>query len=141
MTPSQGPIRRPAEASEPPAIRATHRDAELAPVEQAPVPVPPGFIAWRIVGTTGVTMLPALVPRVPARVWRGYRARVITNLTGRCPLCEAVADVDVDPSHRVGWALLPVTVGVVHAPGCSAHFTDADRRWFDSRALREGNSQ
>lgn len=106
---------------------------ELALVEQAPVPTPPGFVAWRIVGTTGVTVLPALVLNVPARVWRGYRARVLTNLTGRCPLCEAVADVNVDPSHRAGWALLPVTVGVVHLPGCSTQFTDADRRWFDPR--------
>ena len=111
--------------------------AHSAEVEQAPLPCPPGFVVWRVVGETASAMLPALLLNPPARVWRGYRARVIATLTGRCPLCGEVASLSADPeTHRAAWAVTPVTVGIDHLPGCEAVFQEPDRKWFDPRALR-----
>jgi hypothetical protein len=63
-------------------------------VEQAPVPTPPGFVAWRIVGTRACTVMPQLLPNAPFRVRHAYEARVISNLTGKCPICLQVASID-----------------------------------------------
>ena len=60
-------------------------------IEQTPVPTPPGFVAWRIKGTSSITVLPQLLPHAPFRVRVAYGARVISNLTGTCPLCTASA--------------------------------------------------
>jgi hypothetical protein len=108
-------------------------------LEQAPLPCPPGFVVWRIKGSKAVTMLPQLLPHAPVRVRRKYAARVISTLTGRCPLCGGVAWIDTDApdpeTHPAGWARLDVTVGVVHTHACSGTFLEKDRRFFDERAI------
>lgn len=100
---------------------ATEADAH---VEQVARPSPPGFVVWRIVGTTRpATMVPALLLHAPGRVQRGYHARIVANLTGTCPLCTATAwiDTDADPEHTpAGWSAIEVSVGIVHLPGCLA---------------------
>ena len=58
-------------------------------------PAPPGFVVWRIVGTQGCTVLPALVPTPPS-IRRGYQAQVISNLTGVCPLSQQTAWIEAD---------------------------------------------
>jgi hypothetical protein len=112
---------------------------EVARLDGAPVP--PGFTAWRIGPEGGpVTVLPTLDPAAPLDVRRRYLARAIGNGTGRCPLCSAVAGVlgpDPEHGHRAGFHLLPVTVGIRHAPDCPAEFTDAERHYFP--AYRRGD--
>ena len=82
-------------------------------------PSPAGFTVWRIKGTIGCTMLPALLPR--------------------CPLCSATAwlSTDADAEHSpVGWALNEITVGVLHSPEREALFKDRSK-WFDPRAVKQ----
>ena len=89
-------------------------------IEQAPVPCPPGFTAWRIVGTTGCTVLPSLLTSAPGPILRAYLARVTSILVGTCPLCLQTAwiSTDADPeTHPVGWRAFEVSVGD-HASGC-----------------------
>jgi hypothetical protein len=103
------------------------------------MPTPPGLVAWRIVGTRGVTILPQLKTHAPVRVKRGYFSRVIANLTGQCPLCLQAAWIDADApdpeTHPAGWALLTITIGVHHVTGCAALMEERDRKWFDPRAV------
>jgi hypothetical protein len=110
-------------------------------IERAPLPCPPGFTIWRIKGTGGCTMLPQLLPHAPVRVRRKYAARVVANLTGRCPLCSATVWIDTDapdPERSpAAWRLLDVTLGVNHFPQCSGTFTNADKRFFDPRAVQQ----
>jgi hypothetical protein len=108
----------------------------------ADAPAPPGWAVWRAGGPGGgLTALPALLPSAPFGVrWR-YLARVVANTTGRCPLCSAVARITPDsprPEHRAAWSVLPVRVGITHAPDCATTFTDDDRAHFDPRTLGEG---
>ena len=66
---------------------------------------------------------------------------LVATGTGRCPLCGGVAGILPDspsPDHPASWRLLPLRVGISHTPGCPAVFTDADRQFFDPRALAEG---
>lgn len=81
-------------------------------------------------------MLPALRPLAPVEVRRRYVARVVANATGRCPLCEGVAGVWIDPTRTpAAWSVLPVTFQVLHATQCPAQFETRDRKWFDPRAV------
>jgi len=99
-------------------------------------PAPPGYTVWRIGGPGGpVTALPALIESAPLNVRRRYHARVVANGIGRCLLCSAVACIYPDRPDSTAWRVLPVTIGIDHAHGCPAEFTDADRQWFDPRAL------
>ena len=101
------------------------------------MPTPPGFVIWRLAGTQPRTTL----PHPPPRVWRGYLARAISNLTGRCPNCSQTAWVAADApdpeTHPAGWAHLEISFGVNHLPGCGAVFDDSVRRYFDGRAVSQ----
>lgn len=93
------------------------------------VSVPDGWQAWRCDDV--VTVLPALVADAPYEAYHRLLSRVVANCTGECPDCHAVASFNADPeTHRAGWALLPVTVAVVHEPGCGAVFGEHEAGWF-----------
>lgn len=93
------------------------------------VSVPAGWQAWRCDDV--VTVLPALVAAAPLVAHRRLLLRVVANCTGVCPACGAVAGFNVDPeTHRAGWLLLPVTVAVLHEPGCGAVFGGHEAAWF-----------
>ncbi len=102
-------------------------------------PAPPGWAVWRAGGEGGpLTALPDLLPSAPLDVRRRYLARVVSNTTGRCPMCSAVADITPDsptPERPGAWHVLPVKVGTTHAPDCPAIFTEDDRQHLDPRAL------
>ena len=141
--PSSSPIPPPADSPTTHAdiraafVRSWDSAASVSPeIEQAPLPCPPGYVAWRVKGTTAVTMLPQLLPHAPVRVRRAYNARVLSNLVGRCPLCGAVASINADPeTHPAGWSKLDITIGISHLSLCSGTFLETDRRYFDSRAV------
>ena len=129
------------DAGEPPLPLGHDHRARSCPL-RAPVPVPPGFTAWRVKGTRGVTVLPAVLPHAPVRIRRAYSARILANLIGTCPLCGGTAWIDTnapDPERNpAGWARLTITFGVQHAPGCwAAEFSEADKRFFDLRAVHQ----
>jgi hypothetical protein len=108
-------------------------------IEQVGLPSPPGFVVWRIVGTRGCTVMPALVVGAPPGIRRAYTAKVIATLTAVCPICQQTAWINAnapDPeTHPAGRATLEVSVGIEHLPGCRATFVEAHRKWFDPRAL------
>ena len=101
-------------------------------------PCPPGWCVWRVGGEGGaLTMLPSLAASASLDLHRRHLLRVIANCTGQCPECSAAAGLpSIDPEQApAGWRMVPVTVGIVHAPGCQATFTEADRPHLDPRAL------
>jgi hypothetical protein len=115
-------------------------ELEAAPrLEQVALPCPPGFVIWRIVGTRGCIMVPALLPQAPFGVRRAYRARVIATLTGTCPICLQTAWIGSnapDPeTHPAGWATLEISIGIEHITGFRCDFTEKLRQWIDPRAL------
>lgn len=108
-------------------------------------PAPPGWAVWRAGGPGGpVTALPALLSSAPSDVRRRYFARVVTNTTGRCPLCSAVAGITPDsptPERPGAWHVMPVKVAVTHSSDCPATFAEADRRHFDPRAINPASPE
>jgi len=76
------------------AQRQQEQQEAVSKLEQVALPSPPGFVVWRIVGTRGCIVMPALVAGAPFGIRRGYTARVIANLTGVCPLCQQTAWID-----------------------------------------------
>lgn len=115
------------------AMQAT-RGARIERVTSG-APVPPGFTMWRC-GRSAVA-LPTLLSGAPIAVWRRYLGRVESDLTGRCPLCGAVADVSgPSPEHPASWQRFDVLVGVNHATDCPTTFGDDDRQYFDARIWR-----
>jgi hypothetical protein len=85
---------------------------QVAEIEQVALPSPPGFVVWRIVGTRGCILMPALLPHAPFGIRRAYTSRVVANLTGVCPICQQTAWIDSnapDPeTHPAGWATLEI---------------------------------
>jgi hypothetical protein len=114
--------------------------SQTAEIEQVGLPAPPGFVVWRVVGTSGCTALPALIPHAPPRVRRAYEVRVVSTLTGVCPTCWQTAWISAnapDPETRpAAYATLDVTIGVDHLRGCEGIFDDSMKRWIDPRALK-----
>jgi hypothetical protein len=108
-------------------------------LEQVALPSPPGFVVWRIVGTRGSILMPALLPHAPFGIRRAYTSRVIASLTGTCPICLQTAWIgsnSPDPeTHPAGWATLEVSVGIEHITGFRCDFTESHRKWLDPRAL------
>ena len=112
--------------------------------------VPPGFAAFAVgpwqddpqdAPPEGrhIVVMPSLVAEAPMSVRRRYIARLVATGTGRCPLCGSVAGILPDspsPDHPASWRLLPLRVGISHTPGCPAVFGDADREYFDPRAVQ-----
>jgi hypothetical protein len=95
LTPADVKARFSASWSEASQAAAEAAETETEPrLEQAPMPCPPGYVIWRIRGTQGRTMMPQLLPHPPPRVCRNYLARVISNLTGTCPICRQTAWID-----------------------------------------------
>lgn len=110
-------------------------DTALEQLDDAPTP--PGWVMWRMGRSS--TVLPELADDAPALVRLRYVARVVANCTGTCPLCEAVAGLTADPIRTPAtWLLGAVTVGITHAEGCPAVFTDADRPYFPGLAAGRG---
>jgi len=121
---------------------AAHAPEVITRVDGAPVP--PGYTAWSVGGST--TALPTLTDDAPFEVRARYFARVRANALGRCPLCDAVAGATVpDPTkHPAAFHVLPLTVPLriehtATATGatCPAVFTDDDRRWFDPDGMAD----
>lgn len=111
---------------------------EISRVEQLAIPTRPGFVAWPIYGSTGDTVLPQLRPLAPLGIIYGHRARVDRQSDRVCPSCREVASVNADPRPSGDSWELEVTVGIIHAPPCSAAVLgEDDKRWFDARAFRE----
>ena len=106
--------------------------------------LPPNFTAWAVgpwpadpadapPAGRHVVVLPTLDPAAPFDVQRRYRARIVADGSGTCPLCSGVAGiVGPDPERaRAGFHALPVRVGVRHSTGCpAADFGERERRWF-----------
>jgi hypothetical protein len=102
-----------------------------------------GWAVWRIGVDGPAVAAPDLTPLgpVPEAFVRKYMERLVATARGACHRCSAVAGVvGADPeTTRAAWAVLEVSVGLVHAPNsCPLIFTEADRQWLDERAFEDG---
>ena len=97
-------------------------------------PVPPGWAMFRVAGVP--LAMPAPAPDAPYEFRKRYLARVIATGTGLCPMCNRTAGLSHDPeTSPAAFRVLAVTYGITHDPDCPAIFTDADRQFFDPRAV------